>query len=106
MTKRRRSKRYGKRRWLLPTAIVFVVAALAVVGALFLFGSSPSDAAERDDLEAEFWGAYLRSAAGGGPTIEVDLTAAPATVELLDGVETAVWCAAKCRRRTCRHRYR
>lgn len=89
MTNRGRKARSGKRRWMLPAAIAVV--ALIILGSFFLFGSSGSDAAERDDLEAEFWGAYLATAAGGGPTVKFDMTAAPATLELVEGVATEVW---------------
>lgn len=48
-------------------------------------------AALRVELQEEFEGAYPATPAGGGVTHDIDLVAAPATIALLEGTETAVW---------------
>lgn len=82
-------RRQRKRRWLIPAGLAVVV--LIIVGVVLISGGSGSDTAARDDLEAQFWASYLADAPGGGSVSEVELTAAPATTEVIDGAATEVW---------------
>lgn len=75
------------RRWV----ALGVVAVVALVGALTLFGSGGSDAEARASLEAEFADAYPASASAGGDLVEVELVAAPTAVEVVEGSMTEVW---------------
>ncbi|MEZ5219757.1 MAG: multicopper oxidase domain-containing protein, partial [Ilumatobacteraceae bacterium] len=78
----------GHRRIALAGAAAMVVVAAAV--AAVALWPDPSDALRRD-LEAEFDGAYPAEPAAGGDVIDVQLTAAETTLDLVDGVETKVW---------------
>ena len=67
----------------------FTAAVVVVVG-LFVLGSG-SDADARAMLEAEFDGAYPAFPTPSGNVVEVDVTAAPATIEVVEGLDTQVW---------------
>ncbi len=48
-------------------------------------------AALRDELEAEFTGAYPTQPVGGGQIVDVELVAGESTAELSEGTPTAIW---------------
>ncbi len=65
-----------------------VVGAIAV--ALVVSGLGGDDRL-RNDLEAEFEGAYPAEPVGGGNLVEVDLIAAPSSIALVEAGPTDVW---------------
>jgi len=71
--------------------IIGVVAVLAILAATLLLTGGSSDAAARRQLEAEFEGAYPVSPTPTGEVIELELTATPTTMGLVDGADTALW---------------
>ena len=71
--------------------VILVAVVVGVVAVLALAGTVDSSAALRDELEAEFNGAYPAAPVGGGDTIDLELVAASATVEIVAGSATDVW---------------
>ena len=88
----RRSRRGRSRSLsdLVPVLAAVITAAVVVVVGLFVLGSG-SDADARAMLEAEFDGAYPAFPTPSGNVVEVDVTAAPATIEVVEGLDTQVW---------------
>lgn len=71
--------------------LVGVLVVVGVLAATLLLGIGSSDAAVREQLEAEFEGAYPVSPTSTGELVEIELTAEPTTMEIIDGVETELW---------------
>jgi len=69
-------------------AVIGLVAVLALIG---FVGRSLGDGGLRDELAAEFAGAYPVEPAGGGKRVEINLVASPSSIEITGGVETNVW---------------
>jgi FtsP/CotA-like multicopper oxidase with cupredoxin domain len=67
-----------------------VTAVLVIVVGLFFLGSG-SDAEARAILEREFEGAYPSAPTPTGNIVELDVTAAPTVIEVVDGLDTEVW---------------
>ena len=84
---KRRSKSMGDR---IPLLAAVATALVVVVVGFFVLGSG-SDTDARAMLEAEFDGAYPAFPTPSGNIVELDVVAAPATIEVVDGLDTEVW---------------
>lgn len=71
----------------LATGLALVVAAAIATVLVRADGS----AALRNELEAEFTGAYPTQPAGGGQIVDIELIARESTAELSEGTPTAIW---------------
>ncbi len=72
-------------------ALAVALASIVAVAAFFVVRVTGSGASLKSELEDEFAGAYPAEPVGGGQLIDIELVAAPATIEIIDDQPTDVW---------------
>ena len=72
-------------------ALAVALASIVAVAAFFVVRVTGSGSALKSELEDDFAGAYPAEPVGGGQLIDIELIAAPATIEIIDDQPTDVW---------------